>query len=693
MEEGQKFSRRESLSNEIMIEATDIEHRIETLRELIHEYDYAYYIHDAPQISDHKYDLLYRELVELEEQNPQFQSKNSPTQRVGGKSDNTFSEVRHVVPMLSLNNVFSDGEAIQFDRRIREQLNVETIDYMFEPKIDGLAISVLYEAGELVLGATRGDGEIGECLTGNVKTIRSLPLKIRGQNIPTLLEVRGEVFMSRTGFEKMNEAQKKAGGKIYMNPRNAAAGSLRQLDPKLTSKRPLDAIFYSIVRIEGEPLPSSQSAQLQRLKEYGFKVSAESKQATQIHDCLALREKLLGQRDKLDYDIDGVVYKVNSITDQERLSYITKAPRWAMAHKFPAQERETIVRDIDIQIGRTGAVAPVARLKPVEVAGVIVSNATLHNEDEIKRLDVRVGDTVIVRRAGDVIPQIISVVKQNRPPGTKIYEFPTHCPDCGSAIERDEDAAVARCTGSLVCSAQLKRAIYHFGSRTALDIEGLGDGIVNQLVEKSLVHNVADLYKLSLEQLSALERMGEKSAQNLLGALDRSKRRPLQKFLVALGIPHVGQTTALTLAKHFGTLERVMQATERELSDLRDIGPIAAKSVNEYFQQQRVQETIEQLIGLEFEVQDLDVESSAAKESVFLEDMRFVVTGTLSSMTRAAAKKRIQQLGGKVIGSVSSKTNYLVQGANPGSKSVKAKNLGVRILTETEFIKLLNENN
>ncbi len=674
-----------------MEETTDIQNQINALRERVREYDHAYYVLNTLKVPDDDYDRLFRELTDLEERFPQFHSKNSPTQRVGQKPDSSFEEVRHAVPMLSLNSIFSEEEAMQFDRRIREQINSEKIDYMFEPKIDGLAVSIVYEAGELSLASTRGDGEVGENVTGNVRTIQSVPLKIRGRNPPRLIEVRGEVFMTRSGFKSLNEMQREAGGKIYMNPRNAAAGSLRQLDPKITNRRPLDAIFYSIVRIEGGALPSSQSTQTQQLKEYGFKVSDKGEVASGIERCLQLREDLMRRRDELDYDIDGVVYKVNSVANQELLSYVSRAPRWAAAHKFPAQERTTVILNIDVQIGRTGAVSPVARLESVELAGAIVSNATLHNEDEIRRLDVRVGDTVIVRRAGDVIPEVVAVVKNKRPSETREYVFPDTCPVCGSKIEREESAAVSRCTGTLVCSAQLKRGIWHFGSRTALDIEGLGAGIIEQLVDQSLVRNVADLYKLTLEQVSAIERMGEKSAQNLLNSLERSKRTTLVKFLVALGVPHVYETTAATLANHFGTLERVMQATETELSELRDIGPVVAESVSKYFQQERAQDVIRQLMDADFQIQEVETAAMAEEVTSKFEGMSFVLTGTLNSMTRAVAKKEIERLGGKVVGSVSKRTTYVVQGVKPGSKLIKAKKLDVQILTEPEFSELLQK--
>ena len=591
--------------------------------------------------------------------------------------------------MLSLNNVFDKAEAGDFDRRIRELIDVDPVEYIVEPKIDGLAISIVYEQGKLVLGSTRGDGEIGENVTGNVRTIRSVPLELRMDNVPSLLEVRGEVYMSRTGFKRLNERQEESGGKTYMNPRNAAAGSLRQLDPKVTSSRPLEAMLYSVVRCEGEPFPKSQFEQIQRLKEWGFKVTS-ARVTSGIKKCMEIRQELLENREQLDYDIDGVVYKVNSLAEQEKIGFVTRAPRWAVAHKFPAQEVTTVLLDIGVQIGRTGAVSPVARLEPVEVAGVTVSNATLHNEDEIRRQDIRVGDTVIIRRAGDVIPEVVSVVMEQRTDNSQEFVFPVECPVCGSPIVRDEDAAVSRCTGSLVCSAQIKRGIWYFGSRTALDIEGLGSGIVEQLVDKSLVENVADLYSLTESQVSELERMGEKSAKNLLEAIEKSKQATLPKFLIALGIPLVGESTAATLAKRFGSLERIMSASVEELGEIRDIGPIGAKSIFNFFQQERNLNIIDRLLQRGVQVQQTTPVDPQAVVDAPLAGQKFVLTGTLKSMPRAEAKIKLEEHGATVVSSVSKNTDYVVLGESPGSKAEKARDLDIVIIQEPEFIKLLS---
>ena len=663
--------------------------QIEFLRQQINQHNYAYYVLDQPSIPDREFDQLFLELVKLEELHPECLSDSSPTRRVGSKSDNSFAEVRHAVPMLSLNNVFDNTEAGDFDRRIRELIDVEPVEFIVEPKIDGLAISIVYEQGKLVLGSTRGDGEIGENVTGNVRTIRSVPLELRTNNVPSLLEVRGEVYMTRTGFRKLNEQQNKSGGKTYMNPRNAAAGSLRQLDPKVTSSRPLEAMLYSVVRCEGEPFPKSQFEQIERLKEWGFKVTS-ARVVSGIKECMEIRQELLENREKLDYDIDGVVYKVNSLAEQEKIGFVTRAPRWAVAHKFPAQEVTTVLLDIGIQIGRTGAVSPVARLEPVEVAGVTVSNATLHNEDEIRRQDIRVGDTVIIRRAGDVIPEVVSVVMEQRSDNSQEFVFPVECPVCGSPIVRDEDAAVSRCTGSLVCSAQIKRGIWYFGSRTALDIEGLGSGIVEQLVDKSLIENVADLYSLTESQISELDRMGEKSAKNLLKAIEKSKQATLPKFLIALGIPLVGESTAATLAKRFGSLEKVMSASIEELGEIRDIGPIGAKSIFKFFQQERNRSIIGRLLERGVQVQETAPVDPQVVVDAPLAGKKFVLTGTLSSMPRTEAKIKLEGHGATVVSSVSKNTDYVVLGENPGSKADKAKDLGVVILEEAEFTDLLS---
>ncbi|MDE0309540.1 MAG: NAD-dependent DNA ligase LigA [Acidiferrobacterales bacterium] len=669
--------------------------RIESLREQINQHNHHYFVLDDPQVSDQQYDKLFRELRQLEEQNPEFESDSSPTRRVGAKLDNSFAEVRHAVPMLSLNNVFSICEAADFDRRIRDQADVDQIEYFVEPKIDGLAVSVVYERGALALGSTRGDGEIGENVTGNVRTIRSIPLVLRSEYAPTLLEVRGEVYMSRSGFQELNRRQKESGAKKYMNPRNAAAGSLRQIDPQITTTRPLDAMFYSIVRCEGQPMPTSQSEQIERLGEYGFKVCSESVVASGIDACLEVKERLLAGREQLDYEIDGVVYKVNQVEMQELLGYVTRAPRWAVAHKFPAQETTTEVVGIEVQIGRTGAVSPIARLRQVEVAGVKVSNATLHNEDEINRLDVRVGDTVVIRRAGDVIPEIVSVLSLQKEDRGERFRFPSQCPVCGSDVVRDPGAAVNRCTGSLVCSAQIKRGIEYFASRSAMDIEGLGTGIVELLVNSSLIHNVADIYKLTQKQIANLERMGDKSAQNLIAAIEKSKQTTLAKFLVALGIAHVGESTAVSLAKRFGTLDEVMSADADLLEAVQDVGPIVAESISDFFRNDHNQGIVRQLIELGVQVapSDMDAATDAGgTPSRPLSEKKIVLTGTLTSMTRSEAKKRLQRLGAKVVSGVSGNTDYVIVGDNPGGKADKARELNVPILTESEFENLLSGN-
>ena len=723
----------------------EAQHRVEELRREIHKHGHAYYTLDDPRITDHEYDQLFQELVDLEEQFPELHSESSPTQRVGSKLAGAFAEIRHAVSMLSLNNVFTDQDARDFDRRIREVTEADTVEYLVEPKIDGLAVSLVYEHRKLIQGATRGDGEFGEDVTRNVRTIRSVPLELLTDSTPALLEVRGEVFMGRKGFELLNrrliqeeaererikqEKAKESGKDIstdqsesdggqansvsktdakgeevsvlsptnnvskpakrvtYMNPRNAAAGSLRQLDPLVTSKRPLDAMFYSIARYEGPTPPESQFDQLELLKKLGFKVSPEAKLAHGIEECLKVHQSLLDNRDRIDYDIDGVVYKVNSTADQEKLGFVTRAPRWAAAHKFPAQERTTTVKEIDIQIGRTGAASPVARLKPVEVAGVVVSNATLHNEDEIRRLDVRVGDTVIIRRAGDVIPQVVRVIEDQRPEGTEPYKFPTECPVCGSSIVRDEDAAVSRCTGKLICQAQLIQGISYFVSRGAMDIEGLGPAVVGELVDQSLVHDVADLYRLTVDQIMSLERMAEKSTRNLLTAIEKSKRTTMPKFLVALGIPHVGESTAMILSQEFSTLEELMSKSQAELSEVHGIGPIVAEGIDSFFSDERNRRTIEDLIncGVEFETSATNKRLAST-----LQSQKFVLTGTLSEMTRTEAKKQLEARGASVISSVSKNIDYVVVGENPGSKAKKAQELGIEILDEAQFAAMLAE--
>ncbi len=669
-------------------EIADKKRRVELLREQIHHHNYAYHVLDQPEIPDHDYDRLFQELLEIEREYPQFRDENSPSARVGSKTNTGFGEVRHALPMLSLNNVFDESEALDFDRRIRRMTGAQEIEYAVEPKIDGLAVSLVYENGALSLASTRGDGQVGENITDNVRTIRSIPLHLAAPTPPSLLELRGEVYMSKQGFERLNQSQIETGGKVYMNPRNAAAGSLRQLDPAVTSTRPLNAMFYSIVRCEGDVGINSQREQILALERFGFKTPPDIHVVRGIEQCLKVRSELLDKRDQLDYDIDGIVYKVNRHSLQETLGFVSRAPRWAIAHKFPAQERTTIVSAIDVQIGRTGAVSPVARLEPVEVGGVTVSNATLHNSDEIKRLDVRVGDTVVVRRAGDVIPEIVSVNKQKRQQGAKEYEFPKVCPVCCSQIVRVEGTAVSRCSGSLKCSAQLKRGIEYFASRKAMDIEGLGVKLVDMLVDKGLVTTVADLYRLQAQQIETLERLGEKSAQNLITSIDNSRHPTLQKLLIALGIPNVGEATADQLAQRFGNLDAIMQADIENLESIRDIGSIVARSIFDFFADQSNQEIISDLMANGVEVQTTQPKQ-VPETNNWATGKKFVLTGTLASMSRQDAKSRLQDLGATVVSSVSKNTDFVIVGDNPGSKKDKAETLKVKILVEDEFCRML----
>ncbi|MEJ2107839.1 MAG: NAD-dependent DNA ligase LigA [Acidiferrobacteraceae bacterium] len=662
---------------------------IEDLRRQIEHHNYLYYVLDRPEIPDAEYDRLMRRLQELEAAHPDLVTPESPTQRVGAKPLKQFAEVRHTIPMLSLNNAFSDEEAEEFDRRARERLGEERIHYVAEPKLDGLAIAVVYENGALTRAATRGDGTTGEDVTLNVRTIESVPLRLRGKHIPELLEVRGEVYMPHKGFAELNKRQVKRGEKTFANPRNAAAGSLRQLDPRITAERPLEMYCYGVGEVRGADLPDRHSKILEQLRDWGLRVSPEIKVVRGIDACLDYHRDLLDKRETLPYDIDGVVYKVDRIEQQQELGFVARAPRWALAHKFPAEEEMTKLRDIEVQVGRTGAVTPVARLEPVSVGGVTVTNATLHNEDEIERKDVRIGDTVIVRRAGDVIPEVVGVVKSKRPRNAKKFRMPKKCPVCGSEVERLEGEAVARCTGGLFCPAQRREAIKHFASRRALDIEGLGDKLVEQLDEQGLVKDVAGLYGLSLEQVAGLERMAEKSAQNLLDALEDSKETTLARFIYALGIGQVGEATARNLARHFGNLPALQKASLEDLEEVPDVGEVVAESIHTFFRQAHNKEVIQRLQKAGVHWKD---EQPVSKAKQPLAGQTFVLTGTLDSMTRDEAKDRLQALGAKVSGSVSKKTNYVVVGAEPGSKAAKAEALGVTMLDEAAFARLLKKN-
>ena len=653
----------------------------------IRHHDYCYYVLDAPEVPDAEYDRQYRKLIELEARNPELVASDSPTKRVGSAPVQGLDEVQHAMPMLSLSNAFAKDDVIEFDRRCREALGLDVVGYVAEPKLDGLAVSLHYDNGRLVRAATRGDGNRGEDVTHNARTIRSIPLHLVGVDHPDQLEVRGEVYMSHTGFTRLNEAQRGSGGKLYVNPRNAAAGSLRQLDPRITASRPLAFYGYGVGLVNARASPESQSQMLDSLRHWGIRVNPQVSVVSGAAGCIDYYEKIVAIREKLAYDIDGVVYKVDSFAAQKQLGFIARAPRWALAHKFPAQEELTVIQSIEVQVGRTGAVTPVARLQPVFVGGVTVSNATLHNASEIKRLDVRVGDTVIIRRAGDVIPEVVSVVLDRRIGGTRAFRFPKRCPICGSDIVGDADQVVLRCSGGLFCSAQLKESIKHFASRRAMDIEGLGSKLVDQLVETGHVRDVADLFDLDLEILLSLERMGEKSARNLLDAIDHSQNTSLGRFLFALGIPQVGEATANTLAEHFATLDRLRAADQSQLQAVSDVGPVVAEGVIRFFSQTDNQQVIDRLLAAGVIWPDKQISVPSDK----LAGKTFVLTGTLDQLTRDDAKQRLTDQGARVTGSVSGKTDFLVAGADPGSKLVKAEELGIPVLDEIAFLLLLEE--
>ena len=653
----------------------------------IRHHDYCYYVLDAPEVPDAEYDRQYRKLIELEARNPELVASDSPTKRVGSAPVQGLDEVQHAMPMLSLSNAFAKDDVIEFDRRCREALGLDVVGYVAEPKLDGLAVSLHYDNGRLVRAATRGDGNRGEDVTHNARTIRSIPLHLVGVDHPDQLEVRGEVYMSHTGFTRLNEAQRGSGGKLYVNPRNAAAGSLRQLDPRITASRPLAFCGYGVGLVNARASPESQSQMLDSLRHWGIRVNPQVSVVSGAAGCIDYYEKIVAIREKLAYDIDGVVYKVDSFAAQKQLGFIARAPRWALAHKFPAQEELTVIQSIEVQVGRTGAVTPVARLQPVFVGGVTVSNATLHNASEIKRLDVRVGDTVIIRRAGDVIPEVVSVVLDRRIGGTRAFRFPKRCPICGSDIVGDADQVVLRCSGGLFCSAQLKESIKHFASRRAMDIEGLGSKLVDQLVETGHVRDVADLFDLDLEVLLSLERMGEKSARNLLDAIDHSQNTSLGRFLFALGIPQVGEATANTLAEHFATLDRLRAADQSQLQAVSDVGPVVAEGVIRFFSQTDNQQVIDRLLAAGVIWPDKQISVPSDK----LAGKTFVLTGTLDQLTRDDAKQRLTDQGARVTGSVSGKTDFLVAGADPGSKLVKAEELGIPVLDEIAFLLLLEE--
>ena len=647
--------------------------------------EHAYYVLDTPILPDSEYDRLYRELLEIEAAHPEWVTAESLSQRVGGAALKEFDSVEHVVPMLSLNNAFEDAELIAFDRRCREGLEVKQVNYAGELKFDGLAISLRYENGSLVRAATRGDGASGEDVTANIKTVRAIPLRLLGKNIPAVLEVRGEVFMYLDDFQKMNQLAAAQGEKEFANPRNAAAGSLRQLDSKITAKRPLSFFAYGLGALEPQGwLPATHEELLNRYAELGLPVCSERKVLRSVEEMLAFYHEIEAKRDSLPYDIDGIVYKVNSIAEQNALGFVSRAPRFALAHKFPAQEALTTVLGIDVQVGRTGAITPVARLAPVEVGGVTVTNATLHNEDEVKRKDVRIGDTVTVRRAGDVIPEVVSVIKERRPKGTAEFVMPTRCPVCDSHIERLADEAVARCSGGLFCGAQRKQALIHFAHRRALDIEGLGEKIVDQLVDQNLVRTPADLYRLGFSAIANLERMGDKSADNLIQAINQSRNTTLARFIFALGIRHVGETTAKDLANHYQSMHALMDAGLEDLLTVKDVGPVVADSIVSFMEEVHNREVIEQLLasGMQLSVEKKVISAAVAGKT-------FVLTGTFPSLSRDQAKDLLEKAGAKVAGSVSKKTDYVVAGTDAGSKLSKAEELGITVIDEQKLLMLL----
>jgi DNA ligase (NAD+) len=677
-----------------MLSLEAAQQQIVTLKSQLSQYDYQYYVLDAPTVSDSEYDGLYRQLVDLETQFPQLITPDSPTQRIGGSALSAFESVTHRQAMLSLNNAFGEDELLAFDKRIREALGIEKVEYAVEPKFDGLAITLTYENGLFVQGATRGDGYTGENVTHNLRTIRAIPTKLNTPNPPQLLEVRGEVLMLKKDFERLNAAQEKLGSKLFANPRNAAAGSLRQLDSKITATRPLH--FFSYGLGESIDAPSSPSHMASHIASHSDAMDYLASLHFPVSDLRAVKIGAAGLQDYYDqvgkkrtslpFDIDGVVYKVNNFAQQNELGFVSRAPRWAVAHKYPAEEATTIVEDITVQVGRTGAITPVARLKSVFVGGVNVTNATLHNEDEMRRKDIRIGDTVIVRRAGDVIPEVVSVVLAHRPISARLFSMPTTCPECNSHIERLADEAVARCTGGLYCPAQRKQAITHFASRKALDIEGLGEKLADLLVEANLVKTLDDIYKLDVPMLANLERMAQKSAQNVVDALNQSKQTTLARFIYGLGIRNVGEATAKDLAAHFGALQAFIHAPSEALLEVNDVGPIVAESILQFFDEPHNLEVIASMQAL-----GVHWPETAGKQSAtgVLLGKVLVLTGTLPNLSRDAAQALIEEAGGKVSSSVSKKTDYVIAGAEAGSKLEKAQSLNVTVLDEAGLLALL----
>lgn len=669
-----------------------LQDKITALQTTLRHHEYQYHVMDSPEVPDAEYDRLMRELRDLEAAHPELITPDSPTQRVGAAPLGAFEQVRHEMPMLSLDNTFDEEGYLAFYKRVQDRLkNRDDITFCCELKLDGLAVSLLYENGLLVRAATRGDGTTGENITVNVRTIRAIPLRLHGDNIPARVEVRGEVFMPQAGFEALNEEARRKGSKVFANPRNAAAGSLRQLDPRITAKRPLTFFCYGLGLLEGGEMPRSHMARLQQFKAWGLPVSDRIRLCHSSDEVLAFYRQIEQDRATLGFDIDGVVIKVDSQDLQEQLGYVARAPRWAIAFKFPAQEQMTTVRDVEFQVGRTGAITPVARLEPVQVAGVIVSNATLHNADEIDRLGLRIGDKVVIRRAGDVIPQVVGVVASERPQDAKEVVFPTHCPVCGSDVERVEGEVVARCTGGLICGAQRKGALKHFVSRRAMDVDGMGDKIIDQLVEKEYVKTPADLFTLTAGKLTGLDRMGPKSAQNVVNALTKAKETTLARFLYSLGITEVGEATAANLAAHFGSLEKIIAADLDALIAVQDVGKVVASHVRNFMDEESNREVIRQLVeeaGISWPAVEVvnaqEIDSPFAGKTV-------VLTGSLTILSRDEAKDRLTALGAKVSGSVSKKTDLVIAGEAAGSKLAKAQELGIEVIDEAEMIRLLGE--
>ncbi|MGY8815197.1 MAG: NAD-dependent DNA ligase LigA [Gammaproteobacteria bacterium] len=660
--------------------------KLEELYRAINHYNYQYNVLDEPVIPDVEYDNLYQELLDIEEIFPDLVTDESPTQRVGAKPLAAFVEIQHKIPMLSLGNAFNENDMQAFDSRICEKLDIKFVEYVAETKLDGLAVNLLYENGKFVHAATRGDGHTGENVTANVKTIKSIPLNLLGSGFPKIIEIRGEVIMAKRKFEEFNDRQRQINGKVFVNPRNAAAGSLRQLDPAITSKRPLSFLAYGLGFYSDDVMFSTHSDVMNNIKNWGIPVSTDIEQVKGLSGCLKYYSLISQKRSNLLYEIDGVVFKVNSLNAQNSLGFVSRAPRWAIAYKFPPEEVVTTVLDIEIQVGRTGALTPVARLVPVFVGGVTVTNATLHNIDEIQRKDVRVGDTVIVRRAGDVIPEVAKVVLENRPDISKPFIMPDQCPDCGSNVFRSESEAVFRCTGGLYCPTQCIQSIIHFASRRAMNIDGLGDRLVEQLFVAGLIKNVADVYEVQLKDLMLLERMGEKSSINLKTAIDASKTTSLDKFLYSLGIREVGESTARSLASNFASLDNLMDANEEQLLEVTDVGPVVARNIKTFFEEEHNRNVINRLIGSGINWREIEITDSSK-----LSGKIFVLTGTLTSMSREQARDKLTAIGAKVTNSVSKKTDYVVVGESPGSKAEKAEKIGVKIISEQSLQELLSE--